>query len=264
MATQAWGGGTGAWGTAGNWTSAVPLSNDTVLLPASTTQGVTSGQTTQNAVDPDLIWVQEGANYDIGSSGSELYISADLLKFEGGGKLFFKAGDTGVDLAIIKARAATSGITSVTLNGTGTTDYDAIHIQRGIVALGSTMVGVTGAPIITLTVGGDSSVTVGAGSTYTNYTQYGGTVTNNSTFTNTRIWGGTFNQDTAVTGTLFDVYGGTANILFGGTHPTINVYGGMVDFTRSASLKTITTLNMFGGSYKTNQLVTITTLNDYR
>lgn len=261
MATQAWGGGvSGSWDTAGNWTSAKPGNNDTVLFPASTTQAITSGHTDENAIDVDLLWVQEGFDQDIGASGSELYISADLLKFEGGGRLFFKAGDTVTDLAIIKARAASSGITSVVLNGTSTTDYTDVRIQRGKVSVGANL-----STMASLRVGGDSDVTIAAGSTITDYAQYAGSVTNNSTLTNAVICDGIFNQDTVVTGTTFDVYGGQVNILTTGTHPLINIYGGFVDFTRSANLKTVTTLNVFGGDYKTNELVTFTNQpNNYR
>ena len=116
MANQYWGGGvSGDWDTAGNWTSAKPGNNDNVIFPASTTQAITSGQTDENAIDVDLLWFQEGFDANVGSSGNELYISADKLIYEGGGQLWFKAGDTVCDLVIIKARPATSGITSVNL-----------------------------------------------------------------------------------------------------------------------------------------------------
>jgi hypothetical protein len=261
MATQSWGGGvSGDWDTAGNWTSAKPGNNDTVLFPASTTRAVSSGQTDENAIDVDTLWFQEGFNANVGSSGNELTISADLLKFEGGGQLWFKAGDTVVDLAVIRARPATSGITSVYLNGTGTTDYTDMRIQRGNVAIGSNLSTVT-----KLWVGPDTIVSIASGSTITDYRQSGGVVTCDSTLTNAEICAGTFNLDTVVTGTTFDVYGGIANILFGGTHPLINLYGGFVDFTRSGTLKTVTTMNVYGGDYKYNELVTFTNpVNDYR
>ena len=264
MATQYWGGGvSGAWTTAGNWTSAVPVDDDTVIFPATSTQAVTSAHTAENDVDVDLLWFQEGFDASIGSSGSELYISADKLIFEGGGQLWLKAGDTICDLVIIKARPATSGITSVYLNGTGTTDYTDIRIQRGNVAIGATLQGAAAA-VPSLWVGGDSIVSVAAGSTFTTYRQNGGTVTCHSTLTGAVICGGVFNQDTVVTGTTFDVYGGAVNILTAGTHPLINLYGGFVDFTRSGNLKTVTALNVYGGDYKTNALVTHTAINDYR
>jgi hypothetical protein len=258
MATKTWDSGDGAYDT--GFGGGQPASNDTVIYPASNTQAVTSQHTDENAVDCDLIWWQQGYDANIGSSGNELYTSADKLIFEGGGQLWFKAGDTVCDLTIIKARPATSAITSVNLNGTGTTDYTDVRIQRGNVAIGASLSTMT-----SLWIGRDTIVSIAAGTTITDYRQSGGSVTCHSTLTNAEIQGGTFNLDTVVTGTAFDVRGGLVNILFGGTHPLINVYDGMLDLTQSGSLKTVTTLNMWGGDYKTNALVTFTNpVNDYR
>jgi len=265
MATEIWNGTTsGNWDTAGNWVTIKPAANDNVSFPASATQDITSGCDNENGIDVDELWIQEGANYNLGTVSVPVYISADLLKFEGGGSKFYKAGDTGCDLAIIKARPASSGITSVTLNGTGTTDYTDIRIQQGKVTVGPTLDAVATGDVPSLRVMGDSEVTVSAGSTFTNYQQGGGVVTNHSTLTNAVICNGTFNQDTVVTGTTLDIWGGVVNILIAGTHPLINLYGGFLDLTRTSALKTVSVLNVYGGDYKTNGRVTLSAVNDYR
>jgi len=250
----------GDYDAAGNWVTASPTSGD-VIYPASTTQGVTSGCDNENAHDYDTMWIQEGANYDLGSAGTPMYMSADLLKFEGGGKLFFKGGDVVTDLVVIKARPATANITSVTLTDGGTHGFTAICVQQGNVSIGASLTDT----ITTLTVMGQSIVTLGASNVVTTYTQTGGTVTASTAPAESRIYGGVFNLDTAVLGAGgIDIYGGIVNILTTGTHPLINLWGGYLDLTRSGNLKTVSVLNVYGGEYKTNKLVTLTALNDYR
>jgi len=265
MATQIWAASDGVWDTGANWSGASkPGANDTVIFPANSTQAVTSGHTDENGVDVDLLWIQEGYNAAIGGSGSELYMSADKIIHEGGGALWFKAGDTVTDEVIINAQSSSSGMTNATLNGTGTTDYTAITILRGKVALGATL-----STLTTLTIGSrtnaatDASVTMAAGSTATTVWQYGGTFANDSAITTLNLINGIINQDTA-TITTVNMFGGTLNFLFGGTITTVNQYGGLFDPTRSGVAKTITTLNIYGGEYRRNALTTYTTVNDYR
>lgn len=264
MADQFWGGATsGDWNTAGNWTSAVPVSTDTVVVPASTIQSITTGLDDENAVALTKMWVQEGFNGDIGSSGTELFITTALMKFEGSGKLFWKAGDAVSALAIIKARPATSGITSVTLSGTGTTDFTDIHVQQGRVVIGAGLSTVTN-----LTVNGDSDVTLGSGTTITDMRLNIGTLTADSVGATTIIHGGVFNLNTVISPATFEVWGGQANLMFGGTYTNIiDIYGGVVDFTRSAQLKTVNAINIFGGDLVINDNVTLgsaTAIKDYR
>lgn len=264
MPNQFWGGGTSDnWDTGGNWTSAKPVAADTVVCPASTIRSILTGLNDENGVALTKMWVQEGYTGDIGSSGTELFITTALMKFEGSGKLFWKAGDAVSALAIIKARPATSGITSVTLSGTGTTDFTDIHVQQGRVVIGAGL-----STITNLTVNGDSDVTLGSGTTITDMRHNAGTITANSVGVTTVICGGIFNLDTVITGTTFEVWGGQVNLMFGGTYSnTINIHGGMVDFTRSAQLKTVDDINIFDGDYKINDNVTLgsaTAIKDYR
>lgn len=264
MADQFWGGGTSDnWDTGGNWTSAKPVAADTVVAPASTTRSILTGLNDENAIALTKMWVQEGYNGNIGASGTELYITTALMKFEGSGQLFWKAGDAVSALAIIKARPATSGITSVTLSGTGTTDFTAIHVQQGKVDIGAGL-----STLALLTVNGDSIVALGSGTTVTDMRHNAGTMTANSVGVTTVICGGIFNLDTVITGTTFEVWGGQVNLMFGGTYSNeINIHGGVVDFTRSAQLKTVNDINIFGGDLKINDNVTLgsaTAVKDYR
>ena len=268
MATQIWQGSTGDWDTGGNWSGAAkPGNNDTVIFPASNEQAVTTGHTDENAIDPDLIHIQEGYDSDIGGSGSELYISGDLIRHEGGGALWLKAGDNAVDEIVINTQPAAAGATNATLIGTGTTDYSKIVVLRGRVTLGANMAE-AGAGM-TLIVGkrnnvtGDAIVTAGSGTTYLVVRQYGGTLTNESAITTLEMTNGVLSQDTA-TITTVNMTGGVLNYLFGGTIATVNLYGGLFDPTRSGVAKTVTTLNVYGGEYRDNSLTTYTTINDYR
>ncbi len=264
MANQFFGGGVSDnWDTAGNWTSAKPGAADTVVVPASTTRSILTGLNDENAVKLAKMWVQEGYNGNIGASGTELFISADLMKFEGSGQLFWKAGDDVSALAIIKARPATAGLTSVTLSGTGGTDFTAIHVQQGKVDIGAGL-----DTLALLTVNGDSIVSLGSGTTVTDMRHNAGTMTANSVGATTIICGGIFNLDTVISPATFEVWGGVVNLMFGGTYSnTIDIHGGLVDFTRSAQLKTVDSINIFGGDLKINDNVTLgsaTAIKDYR
>ena len=230
------------------------------IFPASILQGVTSAHTAQNAVAPAMIWFQEGFNANIGSSGSELYTSPVILRFEGGGELWFKAGDDAVTNTIIRARPASSALVSANLNGTGTTDYTNVIIQRGNVAIGGSL-----STMASLAIMAESVVSMAAGSTVTLLEMLGGTFNNNATVTTAEVSGGVLNQETAVITTELRVKGGQVNLLFGDTYPLINQYGGFVDFTRSSDVKIVTTMNIYGGDYKYNALTTFTNpVNDYR
>lgn len=234
------------------------VSADRGIFPASNTQAVLSNHDDHNAVDAALIWFQEGFNANIGSGGSELFTSAGIVRYEGGGQLFLKAGDNRINLTIIRARAASAGITSVTLIGTGTTDYEDIIVQRGNVSLGGSM-----ADIASLTIMRDSIVSLASGTTAVLLEMTGGTFNSNGAITTADICGGVLNQDTAVIGTELRMKAGTVNLLFGGTYPLINQYGGHIDLTRSSDVKIITEWNIYGGTYAINELTTAT-INDYR
>lgn len=89
MATQHWlnTSGDGLWATAGNWTSAVPISGDTVIFNGDGNTAVTD-PSGQGAVDLALLYIDDTYTKDIGSDASKLQIGADKIVHRGKGGLY--------------------------------------------------------------------------------------------------------------------------------------------------------------------------------
>ncbi len=210
--------------------------------------------------DLDALLVEPGYASNIGSSGSELNISADLVKFFGSGDFYYLDGAGTTDVVLIK-----SGSMSNTIELGGDT-ITTCTILRGTVTLAGTI-----GTMATLRVGhvtnreSDAIVTIAAGATaYTAVHQAGGSVTCGSVTTTWNQNAGVSTYHGAIAMTTLQLKGGRMNYTSTGTLTTAWVYGGAVlDLTGGA--KTVTTLYILPGgkAIYDESLVTVTNLNDW-
>lgn len=271
MAQHIWVGTTGDYDTGANWNPDKPsVATDDVIVPASTTQAITTGADNENAVDLNSIYIERGHNQDVATSGAPWYIGSDLLVHEGGGTLYFKAGDSFVDDVIINATPATAGAKSASLTGvTSVNSYDRIKVVRGDVdieaidfTIDELLVGYVGSQASDVRVDCKS-----VNGTITDCHVYGGLLILNRPVTRLVVTGGRVVIDDYDPTTVYQ-YGGVVEYMNAGTIGTYNLGGGTLDLTKSYDAKTITTLNLFGSPNMSriieDRYVTVTTRNDYR
>lgn len=260
MATRTWQGADTDWSTPGNWSAATePVSNDIAIIPASSAQAIAGSD--ESAVDLDALLVEAGYLANIGSSGSELNISADLVKFFGSGNFYYLDGAGITDLVLINSGSMSNAIE---LGGDTIT---ACTILRGTVTLAGTI-----GTMANLRIGhvtnreSDVILTIAAGATaYTVVDQAGGVVTCGSVATTWNQSAGTSTYHGAIAMTTLNLKGGRMSYTSTGTLTTAWVYGGAVlDLTGGA--KTVTDLYLLPGSEAIydSSLVTVTTLHDWR
>lgn len=225
-------------------TAATPANNDSLLLPSTNSQSMTTNMAGLTAIDLDVLFVDKGYGGAVGADGTPFEISSDLAKMFGGQPFHYKDGGGTTDLVIIRCANAS---TVVTLDGDTLTK---VIILRGNVVIKSS----TGT-IADLEIGwvanrqSDANVTIEAAGTVaiTNLRMWGGIVANNAAATTAIINGGILTQDIA-TITTADVYSGLFNYNFAGTIATLNLRGGTTDFTLNDKTKTVTNTNRFPNS----------------
>jgi predicted lipoprotein with Yx(FWY)xxD motif len=259
--TRVWTGGTDTdWSTPANWTAPTePITGDTAIIPATTTRDIAGSD--ESAVDLAAWLIEAGYLGNIGSSGSELNISASLIKFFGSGDFYFLDGAGTTDSVLINSGSMTN---SIELGGDTITDCT---ILRGTVTLAGTI-----GTMANLRIGhvtnreSDVVLTIAAGATaYTAVDQAGGTVTCGSAATTWNQTAGTSTFHGAIAMTTLNLKAGSMHYTSTGTLTTAWVYGGAVlDLT--GGTKTVTDLYLLPGSEAIydSDLVTITTLHDWR
>jgi len=101
MPTNIWQGATGAWSTATNWSlGTVPVTGDTVIIPAAATVSITSGLT-QDLVNLLAMIIEPDCTIDIGLVGTPLYITIRELKHFGSGSLVYRNSDVADNLLFV-------------------------------------------------------------------------------------------------------------------------------------------------------------------
>lgn len=269
MPTRVWQGTDGDWDTAGNWSTAtIPLTNDTVILPAGNSYSLTT-TLNQAAVDLDLLEIDAGYTGQVGASGTPLKIDADLVKHYGRGTLYYESDGAVTDWFIVNSM---SNALAAYLDGDQITK---ITVQSGFVELAATLG--TGAITTTLEVGGSISGTdviihpksaSPSSAIVTTLHQTGGTVRSTGVITTANVSGGMLKQDTYGIATLNVFPGG--RVVYNSSEDNgiliaANVFeGGILDLSGTAYRKTITTLTLHHGStlIRDPNLTTITTEND--
>jgi len=279
MAQNIWVGSTGVYTASANWSDgAKPDATDAVVIPANVTQGIVSACDGENAIDCVSILIQEGHNQDVGSSGTQdvgssgtpWYISTGELVHNGGGTLYFKAGDTKIDRTVINATAGSAGVLAASLTGdAAAADFGDIHIVRGNVdieavtfTIDTLIVGSVGSPGTDVKVdlkaanGAITTMVVGGGLVYLNrpvttlYVAGGRVIIDNYKPTTVHQTGGTVEYKTPTSVGDITLY---------------NCMGGFLDLTQSYWPKGITTLVLGGSSrIREDPNATITTRKDYR
>jgi hypothetical protein len=276
MAQKIWAGSDGNYDTAGNWSPAnkPSLTTEDVIVPASSVQAIISNADNENAVDLNSIYIQRGHNEDVATSGAPWKISTDLLVHEGGGTLYFHAGDIAavyaVDETIINATPATSAKQSASLTGdAGVAEYQNMNIVRGMV----TIEGVT-FTIDQLIIGSagqspsevDVTLQPADGLIIAMYV-HSGVVRLSRPVTTLVITGGRVIIDDFEPTTVIQS-GGQVEYrtpTAAGTVTTWNLSGGSLDLSRSFLPLSITTLNLSGDArWLPGQYSDVTTINDYR
>ncbi len=142
MSVRVWQGTDGSWSTAANWSdTAVPITGDDVIIPATSTQAITSGLS-QAAVDLHSLTVEEGYSKNIGTSTTSLNIGVGngtdpYVLHQGSGTLYLdldSAGDITID--------APNWSNACTLDQTGASVFGSpITVLRGKLIAGSTVDG---------------------------------------------------------------------------------------------------------------------------
>lgn len=101
--TTSWNGSVdGDWERDANWSNDAPntdSSNDTLIFPSNAIRPPTinldrSGDNTSTGLEPELVYIQSGANYGVGQFGNELTMRAKKVLHRGNGTLHYKSGGT--------------------------------------------------------------------------------------------------------------------------------------------------------------------------
>ena len=101
--TTSWNGSVnGNWETALNWSNGAPNtdgSNDTLIFPSNAARPPTinldrSLDNAGDGLEPQLVYIQEGAGYDVGQFGNELIMRAKKVLHRGSGTLHYQSGGT--------------------------------------------------------------------------------------------------------------------------------------------------------------------------
>jgi hypothetical protein len=270
MAQNIWQASTGDWDTGSNWSdTAKPDATDDIVIPATTTQAITSNCDNENAIDCVSILIQAGHNQDIGSSGVPLYISTGELIHNGGGTLYFKAGDAKIDRTVIDASPSAAGTKSASLTGdAAAADYGEIQVVRGDVDIEG--VTFTIDLLMVGAVGSGSTIKLdvkAANGAITDMHVASGLVYLNRPVTRLTVAGGRVIIDNYKPTTVYQT-GGVVEYKTPTSVGDITTYylkGGFLDLTQSYWPKGITTLIVDGSArYLKDRNTTITNEEDYR
>ncbi len=251
----------GDWGTAGNWTGAVPLAGERALIADNTTAIDGSDQ---SAADLALVVVDEAYDKTIGSDGSPIILASNRVVLRGSGAVFIKADGAGIDDLVIDCPTNQIAV-NVDAN---LTDLTNLHILRGNVTINGAA-GTIALVKVKYRSNRDSDVilTVSSGITaITTLEQDGGRVTSSGAITTARLRGGRLVQGTATITTIDADGGAHVEFNFGGTIATAYIGRATLDLLRSPDAKTITTLWQYPGAVvqMDPEIVTVTNDRDQR
>jgi len=276
MATRIWtnGGADNDWNTAGNWEgAAVPVSNDVVIFTGSPTPPTLNLD--QGAVDLDALIIARNYSGDIGSSGNELKIAADVVHYMGSGDFYYQHASHGdtlfTDLIIIDGAIAANSASAPTVE-ISSEESDNDKISHIMVNRGAVTVAASNGNMPRLTVGyisnpvTDALVTyASAATTLAKLVQHGGRVNCNVALTDALVGGGVLIQASyGITNLVMS--GGTTQYKDDTTITLADLHGGVLDLMQSPDVMTITTTFVHPGAdiIYNNALHTLTYFYDFR
>jgi hypothetical protein len=266
MADKTWdgtdSGNEGDYSVADNWVaSGVPTAADDVSLQYTSTQAINAGLNQSAVAIADFI-VNAGYTGSIGDetvAGTPTYlqIDPDYFQFAGTGTSYIDLGSAAIDVEIQNTKSAASGKRGLYLKGSAIDDLSVIGGDVGVSYFHDETSTVTDA-----FVSRQGDLLIGRGTTLTNGTINGGTLTVHCGATLLTCHEGTLITEHTGAITSIDVYGGEARLNSTGTITNLTIDGGTVDMTYSNLPRTITNLIMYPDStliYDDN-IVTITNL----
>lgn len=259
-----WAGTTDNWGTAGNWTGIEPVDDDSVLIPEVSAQEIQTGLD-NSGVDLDDLIVARGFLANIGASGNQLKLAADLIKFWGGGEFWFQTAQAAAEVTDeLQVIAATPDII-VNLSDDGTSSITKAILHRGNITSSADITNLQAGFATNINTDLTLAITSGAG-TLAALQQYGGVVTAANVITTVQKSAGTLiKTGTTAIATLWNL-GGDTIYNSTGTLVTAHVVRGILDMTQTAKETTITDLWLYpDGQIKyDDKLTTITNLHVVR
>lgn len=236
-------GATTAWATAGNWAGlSVPVSTDTVVLPAGIAYGIAGYNA--SAVALTRFVIEEGYSEDIGSGNTALRIDADTVDLAGSGTIFLEINrSTTVD--VTKAGpSGGAGTFGLSLTGGSNAALRSRLSSNQTVGVAASIG--DSARFTAVTIGGAGTVTLGEAVTMTSLTIDGGVVYNSSGASGVVINAGTvYHRKGDIT--ALTQRGGTLNLESGDTITTMSLYDGFnVKLDNNVKGVTVTTLHIYG------------------
>ena len=275
MPTNYWTGATDAdWNTAGNWSIAVPVDGEDVIIDGRDTTAVDiTTVASQGAIDLASLHIMSSFANNIGTAAAplEIEVSGTLL-IEGSGSYYIQSGSAtlGTNGSIDRLIMNTSGnvyLSSFANDGANTTDFTKVIVNSGTLTVygkaeavatsGAEAGTVIGTLVLAPTFGrsGGVTVTIGEqcfkanGNVYTNIIMQGGSLTTHSAMLTVDQFGGTLTQGSTAYTMIADDDGTTTLNLYGGTFKwQPSVMAGGVRTTASTSPQ-ISTANFYGGTF---------------
>jgi len=241
------GAGTGNWSTTGNWDNGKPASTDYAYIPPSLSYNVTmTGDET--AVDCYLIEVHRDYRGTVGTSGSPIQISTDVLKVFGSTGFYMEATDGQLGHTLIQCPDANTPVQLGTESGGGDGEWDRIMLDRGKLTVAAGLLwDDAGGELVTTGSQATAILTTG-GDTLPSLYMNGGSVYSDVAITAAHLAGGTLYQDTALATTVHVFEGATYVLNHTAATNVIIHTGGTLDMMQNSDFKTITNLYTYRGS----------------
>lgn len=275
MATQAWtaGAATTNLATAGNWSTAVPLTGDTIQFLRQYSGAFAPILNADTAFVTQLIAlmiVGEGWTFDIGTTGNPL--TANFTKLwtrASAGKTWFADSATANTAWVVCDSSASNPLSHDCLSVNGAT-ITALDVLRG-------MTTIIGGTVTDFTVAyrnanaSEAKLVINTGTTITTSgEQYGGIISASVAVPTMIVDGGIYTHEVGATGgmTLLKANAGLVNLNYAGTYTTVRHRPGcVIDVTQDGGIKTFTNYYRYPGSIlkgENSGLLTITNSFDVR
>ncbi len=240
----------GAWGTAGNWSSAaIPITDDLAGIPHTLNFNVTDASGDAEGIDLDMLVTHPGYAKSFGVTGTPIRTAADLVHVQGSGPFYFESHQNGGSAFVtdeVRIEAATPNAVAEIGSDPGDagSDIKVVNIIRGTVTLTGTIeFSSDGQVILTPSSMSDGKLTiVNTADTLPLFLQMMGKSEINNIVTRLDVKGGECIKDTNKA-TEIDVFGGGILIYnHGAVASDVTVCrvhtGGILDLTQNSLLKT--------------------------
>ena len=264
--------GTGAWGTAGNWSSAaIPVTDDKAIIPASMGNNITDAGGDAKAIDLDAFLTHAGFVAAVGASGAPIQTAADLVHIMGSGPFYFEAHKSGSNFVTDEIRiecALASALVEIGSDAASAGDVTRIHANRGNVTLkGGLQFSDSGGLVVVSKIDGEGDVSlklVSSADTLPDFIQTAGKSFIDNIVTRMLIGGGECVKDVNKAVTIDVLPGGRLIYQHGASGGDVIMCrvhtDAVLDLTQNGLLKTLDTVIRYRGGIveKTDSIHTIT------